>query len=215
MEKLQQEKLLINLQKCTFMQEELVYLGFVISKEGLKMDQEKVKEIVEWPSPKNVFEVRSFHGLASFYRKFIRNFSYINAPMLETIRKSNQPFMWTKEAERSFQTLKRKVNEKPVLVLPDFKKPFQVRCDASGKDIGVVLSHDDRPVAYFNEKLNDAKQKYSSYDQEFYAIVQALKKWRHYLMFGEFVLYTDNHALQYIMQQPKVNRKHAKWVEYL
>ena len=82
-----------------------------------------------------------------------------------------------------------------MLVLLDFKNPFQVRCDASGKAIGVVLSHDDRPVAYFNEKLNDAKQKYSSYDQEFYAIVQELNKWRHYLTSREFVLYTDNHSL--------------------
>ena len=72
--------------------------------------------------------------------------------------------------------MKRKVSEQPVLVLPDFRTPFQVRCDASGRDIGVVLSQDDIPIAYFSEKLNDAKQKYSSYDQEFYAIVQALKK---------------------------------------
>ena len=115
--------------------------------------------------------------------------------MLETIRKNNQPFIWTKEAERSFQTLKRKVSEQPVLVLPDFRKPFQVRCKASGKAIGAVLSQDDRHVAYFSEKLNDSKQKYSSYDQEFYAIVQALKKWRHYLMSREFVLYIDNHSL--------------------
>ena len=79
-----------------------MYLGFVVSKEGLRMDLEKVQAIMEWPYPKNVFEVRSFHGLASFYRKFIRNFSHINAPMLETIRKNNQPFMWTKEAGRSF-----------------------------------------------------------------------------------------------------------------
>jgi hypothetical protein len=171
MEKLQQEKLLINLQKCTFMEKELVYLGFVISKEGLKMDQEKVKEIVEWPSPKNFFEVRSFQGLASFYRKFIRNFSYINAPVLETIRKNNQPLVQTKEAERSFKTLKRQVSEQLVLVLLDFRKPFQVRCDASGKAIGAVLSQDDRPIAYFSEKLNDSKKKYSSSDQEFYAIV--------------------------------------------
>ena len=117
-----------------------MYLGFVISKEGLKMDQEKIKAIVEWPSPKNVFEVRSFHGLESFYRKFIRNFSYINAPMLETIRKDNQPFMWTKEDEKSFQLLKKKVSEQSVLVLPNFNKPFQVRCDGSGRAIGSVLS---------------------------------------------------------------------------
>ena len=111
MEKLKQEKMLINLSKFTFIQEELVYLGFVISKEGLKIYQEKVKAIMEWPSPKNFFEVRSFHGLASFYKKFIRNFSYINTPMLETIRKSNQPFVLNKEVERSFQTLKKKVSE--------------------------------------------------------------------------------------------------------
>ena len=93
------------------MKEELVYLGFVVSREGLKMDQEKVKAILEWPSPKNVFEVRSFHGLASFYRKFIINFNNINAPVLETIKMDKQPFVWTKEAERSFQLLKRKVIE--------------------------------------------------------------------------------------------------------
>ena len=77
--------------------------------------------------------------------------------MLETIRKNNQPFVWTKKDERSFQTLKRKVNEQPVLVLPNFRNPFKVRCDTSGRAIGVVLSQDDRPVAYFSEKLNDAK----------------------------------------------------------
>ena len=170
------------MKKCSFMKKELVYLGFVVSNEGLKMDPEKVKAITEWSTPRNVFEVRSFHGLASFYRKFIRNFSKINAPIIDTIKKDRQPFKWTVEAERNFQLLKKKVTEKPVLVFPDFSKPFQVKCDASGEAIGVVLSQDDRPVAYFSEKLNDTKRKYSSYDKEFYAIFQALKKWRHYLM---------------------------------
>ena len=84
------------------MKEELVYLGFVVSVEGLKMDPEKIKEIVEWPSPKSVFEVRSFHGLASFYRKFIRNFSKINAPIIETIKKDKQLFKWTAKAKIIF-----------------------------------------------------------------------------------------------------------------
>ena len=146
-------------------------------------------------SPRNVFEVRSFHGLDSFYRNFIRNFSKINAPIIETINKSKQPFKWTAEAERNFKLLKKKITEKPIFILPNFTKPFQVKCDASEEAIGAVLSQDDRPIAYFSEKLNDTRRKYSSYEKEFYAIVQALKKWRHYLMSKEFVLYSDNHAL--------------------
>jgi hypothetical protein len=84
------------------------------------------------------------------------------------------------------------------LVLPDFSKTFQVRCDASGLAIGAVLLQDNRLIAYFSEKLNDANKIYSTYDKEFYAIIQALKKWRHCLVPKEFVLYSDNHALQFI-----------------
>jgi hypothetical protein len=90
--------------------------------------------------------------------------------------------------------LKRKITEQPILVLPYFKKTFQVKCDASGFEIGAVLSQEDRPIAYFSENLNEAKIKYSTYDKEFYAIFQALKKWRHYLIPKEFVLYSDNHV---------------------
>jgi len=214
-EKLQQNKLMINLKKCTFLQKELIYLGFVVAENELKMDPEKIAVIVSWPSPKNLFKVRSFHGLASFYRKFIKNFSEICTPMLETIKKASQPFCWTKAAENSFQLLKRKITERPILRLPDFSKPFQVRCDASGTAIGAVLGQEDRPDAFFSEKLNESRQKYSSYDKEFYAVVQALKHWRHYLLGNEFVLFSDNSALQYVTQQHKLNHKHAKWVEYL
>ena len=168
------------------MKKEIVYLGFVISSNELKMDPEKVKAIKEWPSPKNIFEVRRFHGLASFYRKFIKTFSEISVPMMDTVKKRHKYFHWTEEEEKSFKLLKEKIIGQPVLVLPDFSKTFQVRCDASGFLIGAVLSQDNRPVAYFSVKLNEAKRNYSTYDKEFYAVIQALKKWMHYLVPKDF-----------------------------
>jgi hypothetical protein len=145
-----------------------------------------------------MFEVRSFHGLASFYRKFIRYFSGIYAPMMDTVKKKHKSFKWIEEGMRSFNILKEKITQRQILVLPNFEKTFQVRCDASGVAIGAFLSQDNRHVAYFGEKLNETKRKYSTYDKEFYAIIQALKKWRHYLVPLEFVLYSDNQALQFI-----------------
>ena len=135
--------------------------------------------------------------------------------MMDTVKKRHKSFHWTTEVEKSFNLLKQKITERPVLVLSDFKKTVQVKCDASGYAIGAVLSQEDRPVAYFSEKLDEVKLKYSTYDKEFYAIIQALKKWRHYLIPKEFVLYSDNHALQFVSQQDKLNQKHAKWVEYM
>ena len=145
------------MKKCFFIKKELFNLGFVISQEGLKMDPEKVKAISDWPSPRNIFEVRSFHELASFYRKFIRNFSGICAPILDTVKKEKQPFKWTVAAEKGFKLLKQKITEKLVLALPDLSKLFSIRCDASGHAIRGVLSQDDRPIAYFSDKLNEAK----------------------------------------------------------
>jgi hypothetical protein len=176
MKRLQQEKLLINIKKSSFMKTKLIYLGFVISANELRMDPDKVQVIKNWPSPRNIFEVRSFHGLASFYRKFIRNFSGINAAMMDTVKKRHKYFHWNAEAKKSFNLLKWKITEQPILVLPDFQKTFQVKCDASVFAIGAVLSQDDRPISYFSKKLNEAKVKYSTYDKEFYAIIQALKK---------------------------------------
>jgi hypothetical protein len=132
MRRLQQEKLLINMKKSYFMKTKIIYLGFVFSLKELKMDPEKVKAIKQWPLPRNIFEVRSFHGLASFYRKFIRNFSGISAPMMDIVKKIHKYFHWTEEEEISFRLLKEKITEQPVMVLLYFSKTFQVRCDTSG-----------------------------------------------------------------------------------
>ena len=127
---------------------------------------------MDWPEPKNIHEIRSFHGLASFYRRFIKGFSTIMSPIIDCMKQGE--FIWTKTATKTFNKVKQKMIEAPVMHLPDFTKPFEVECDALGIGIGGVLSQKRLPIAYFSEKLNDTKQKYSIYDKEFYAIIQAL-----------------------------------------
>ncbi|GJY92307.1 RNA-directed DNA polymerase [Tanacetum coccineum] len=107
------------------------------------------------------------------------------------------------------------MNEKFSCSFPCFDEVFEVECDASGVGIGAVLSQLGRPVAYFSEKLNDAKKKYTTYDKEFYAIIRALDHWQHYLISKEFILHSDHEALKYIQGQHKLQPRHAKWVEFL
>ena len=154
---------MINLKKCSFLKKELIYLGFVVSEEGLKMDPDKVQAILSWPVPRSAYEVRSFHGLARFYRKFIKNFSQISAPIIDAFKESRKTFKWIEAANRNFKLLNKNIIENPIMVVPSFDKVFQVDTDASETTIGDVLSHEHRPVSYFREKLNEEKQKYSSY----------------------------------------------------
>ncbi|MFS7899882.1 putative nucleotidyltransferase, Ribonuclease H [Helianthus anomalus] len=210
---LRDQKLYANRAKCHFLSPEVLFLGYLISENGIRMDESKVEAITAWPTPTSIHEVRSFHGLASFYRRFIKKFSSIVAPITNCLKGNN--FAWTPAATIAFEELKKRVTQAPVLALPNFQLPFQVECDASGFGIGGVLSQDNRPIAFFSEKLSEAKQKYSTYDKEFYAIIRSLEYWRHYLLPGEFVLYSDHQALRFINGQHKLNPRHAKWVEYL
>ncbi|KAK1602202.1 hypothetical protein QYE76_018186 [Lolium multiflorum] len=211
---LRHEKLFANLPKCHFAQNKLVFLGFVVSANGIEVDSSKVEAIHNWPTPTNVGQVRSFHGLAGFYRRFVKDFSTIACPLNE-LTKKNVPFVWGKAQQKAFDELKKRLTEAPLLALPDFSKTFEIECDASGLGIGGVLMQNGKPVAYYSEKLDGARLNYPIYDKELYALIRVLEVWQHYLWPKEFVIHSDHESLKYLKSQHNLNKRHAKWVEFI
>ncbi|XP_052621730.1 uncharacterized protein LOC128127310 [Lactuca sativa] len=187
---------------------------YVVSSQGVAVDEENVKAIQDWPTPKTISEVRSFHGLASFYRRFVKHFSTLASPLTEIIKK-NVGFKWGKEQEHAFQQLKFHLTHAPLLSLPNFDKTFEIECDASGIGIGAVLMQEGKPLAYFSEKLSGATLNYPTYDKELYSLVRALKTWQHYLWAKEFVIHSDHESLKFLKGQHKLNKRHARWMEFI
>jgi len=211
---LRKQSLFANMDKCVFGMDHVIFLGFKISKHGVHVDQEKVMAIKDWPTPRNVSELRSFHGLASFYRRFVPNFSTIVAPLNELVKKGVD-FKWGIDQTKAFETLKEKLIKAPLLVLPNFSKTFEIECDASNVGIGVMLLQEGHPIAYFSEKLKGSHLNYSTYDKELYALVRTLQTCQHYLLSKEFMIHSDHEALKFLKRQGKLNKRHARWVEFL
>ena len=211
---LRDARLFGNLEKCTFCTDRVAFLGYVVTPQGIEVDKSKIEAIQGWPVPTTITQVRSFLGLAGFYRRFVKDFSTIAAPLHE-LTKKGVSFSWGKAQEHSFHMLKDKLTHAPLLQLPDFNKTFELECDASGIGMGGVLLQEGKPVAYFSEKLSGPMLNYSTYDKELYALVRTLETWQHYLWPKEFVIHSDHESLKHIRSQGKLNRRHAKWVEFI
>jgi hypothetical protein len=181
---LREHKLYAKIKKCELVQEKVEYTGHFISKDGIAVDPRKIDTIKNWPAPTNVSEVRSFLGLASYYRKFVEKFSTVATPLTALLHKDNE-FEWNEKAQEAFDTLKEKLITTLVLLLPDPEKPFTVTTDASDYAIGAVLTQDqgkgEQPVAYESRKLSPAEQNYATHEKELLAIVYAIRVWRMYL----------------------------------
>ncbi|XP_071939113.1 uncharacterized protein [Coffea arabica] len=177
---LREHQLFAKFSKCEFWLEEVAFLGHIISKDGLAVDPAKVKVVAKWKRPENPTEVRSFLGLAGYYRRFIKNFSRIAGPLTNLTKKQGK-YIWDVKCENGFQELKKQLTMAPVLALPSGKDSYTVYTDASKEGLGCVLMQNRKVIAYASRKLKTHEQNYPTHDLELAAVVFALKKWRHYL----------------------------------
>eukprot|EP00253_Pinus_taeda_P019416 PITA_19416 len=171
---LREHQLYAKFSKFDFFKEEIQYLGHVISKEGIAVDPEKIRTIMEWPIPKDVADIRSFMGLAGYYRRFGEGFSKVAYP-ITSLQKKGKVFKWTSECQRSFEQLKHLLTTAPILSIADPNKDYVVCTDASKEGVGGVLMQEGRVIAYESRKLKEHEQKYSAYDLELAAVIHALK----------------------------------------
>jgi hypothetical protein len=181
LQKLQEHQLYAKFSKCDFWLREASFLGHIITDGGIAMDLRKIQDVLNWNPPKNVLEIRSFLGLAGYYRRFIEGFSKIVKPLTSLLEKGKE-FKWDDKCQACFKELEKKLTTAPVLIMPDIHKGFDVYYDVSQQGLGCVLMQEGKVVAYASRKLRKHEQNYPTHDLELAAIVHALKIWRHYMI---------------------------------
>ena len=218
LEVLKREQLYAKESKCELFKTEVEFLGHIVGRDGVRMMEDKVRAVQDWPTPSSIRHVRSFLGAAGYYRRFIKGFSSIAAPLTE-LTKDGVTFEWGHHHAEAFRQLKHAIANGPVLALPDPNLPYVVHTDASGFAVGAVLQQDQgrglQPIAYLSKKMLDAETRYPTHEQELLAIITALKSWRHYLHGAKFTVRTDHHALRYFKSQPQLSARQARWKDVL
>jgi hypothetical protein len=220
--RLRRSKFYAKLSKCDFFKSQIKFLGYIVSKDGIAADPDKVRAMKDYPIPTTVTDTRAFLGLANHFRKFIPNFSQIALPLTEltkgNVSKKRGRFVsvpWTAKCQESFEKLKQALCEAPVLALPDLNKPFTVITDASDFAMGAILEQDGRPIAYESRKFSPAEANYTTTDRELMAVIHALTVWRCYLEGPEFIIQTDHNPLVHLQTQKTLNKRQIRWSEFL
>ncbi|KAI4885571.1 hypothetical protein NFI96_007362, partial [Prochilodus magdalenae] len=218
LQKISEAGLKLHPDKCCFMRNELEFLGHKIGGEGISTMEEKVQAVKDWPTPSNLRELKSFIGLASYYRRFVRGFSCIAAPLFHLQRKDSD-FVWTPECEQAFGSLKKALTESPILTPPDPNLMFVLDTDASDVGMGAVLSQvgpeGEKVIAYFSKTFNKAERRYCVTRRELLAIVRAVGHFKYYLCGLPFTVRTDHAALQWLMSFKEPEGLIARWLEEL
>ncbi|GBG71513.1 hypothetical protein CBR_g8930 [Chara braunii] len=214
LEKLREANLKINAKKCEWAKTQVLYLDHVLDGDGIKPEDSKIVAIRDWPRPRTLTELRSFLGLANYYRKFVRNFSTIAAPLRRLLKKE-AIWQWDKDCTSALKKLKRALIEYLVLKVPDPSLPFVVTTNASQYGIGAVLQQDDdngyRPVEFMSGRMPSEKVATSTYERELYALRQALEHWKHYLLGRHFKVYSDHETLRWLKTRAKITPKLTRW----
>ena len=201
--------------KCVFATNQVKYLGHILSSEGILPNPDKTKVIDTFPVPNTQKQLRSFLGVANYYRRFIPRYSTMTSPLTKLLWKSVK-FEWTEECSKAFRSARQSLTEPPVLAYPDMNKKFLVTTDASTSAVGFILSQlDDQdrehPISYGGRSLRGAELKYAIPQLECLAIVEALKAFRPYLTARPFIVITDHRALKFLQTIKDENNKLARW----